>query len=714
MPDYSWPPASKRTLIGKRYSRLDGNAKVSGKAKYTHDVKMTGMLYGRLVHSPHAHARVTSVDTSAAEKMPGVKAAKAIDAPGGEVLWSGQEVAVVAATDEGLAEDAARAVKVTYEPLEHLVREDDLKTAGSRAKPAAERTVGNPDEGFKQADVVVQGTYSCPVITHCCMETHGSLSGWEGGKLNVRISTQAVSSVAQGLTRPLGVAATDIHVHQDHIGGGFGSKFGPDTWDVEGCRLARIAGAPVKVVLDRAAELSIAGARPSVFAKIRVGAKRDGTLIAWESQTWGTGGLTGSSLPPLPYPGWEIPHQRLNHSAIATNIGPSRAWRAPNHPQACYVSMCALEDLAAALKMDPLDLYTKNLSLLPEARRDFYREELQRAAEMIEWKKKWHPRGDAGKGPLKRGMGLSLHTWGGLGHQCEARMTINADGSVAFETGSQDLGTGTRTAITIVLADTLGLSITGVDVRIGDNSYPPSGASGGSTTIGGVSATARRAAVDALEELFKKVAPALNADPDSLEAAGGRIQVKGDSSKSMTWKQACSRLGVNPISISAKNLRPKDPLMNQGVGGVQMAEVLVDVETGVVRVERVVAVQDIGLIISRKTAESQVYGAVIMGIAYALHEEKIMDQLTGRMLNPNMEFYKLPGIGDIGRIDVEFLSGKTQDDRGVIGLGEPPVISPGAAISNAVANAVGVRVPGIPLTPDRVLSSLQQQGGQPS
>lgn len=714
MPDYSWPQASKRTHIGKRYSRLDGNAKVTGKAKYTHDVKIQGMLYGRLIHSPHAHARVVSVDTSAAKKMPGVKAAKSIEVPGGEVQWAGQEVAVVAATEEGLAEDAARAVKVTYEPLEHLVREDNLSAAGSRAKPSAERIVGNPDEGFKQADVVAEGTYSCPVITHCCMETHGSICNWDGGKLNVRISTQAVSAIAQGLSRPLGVAATDVRVHQDHIGGGFGSKFGPDTWDAEGGRLARIAGSPVKVVLDRAAELSMAGARPSTFARVKVGAKRDGTLVAWDSQTWGTGGLTGSSLPPLPYPGWNIPHQRLNHTAVATNIGPSRAWRAPNHPQACYISMCALEDLAAALKMDPLDLCLKNIDLLPEARREFYREELQKAAEMIEWRKKWHPRGDAGGGPLKRGVGLSLHTWGGLGHQCEARMMINGDGSVSFETGSQDLGSGTRTAIAIVLAETLGLPLDGVDVRLGDNSYPPSGASGGSTTVGGVCATARRASVDALEELFKKVAPALNSDPANLEAAGGRIQVKGDPSKSMTWKQACSRLGVNPINISAKNLRPQDPLMNQGAAGVQMAEVEVDIETGVVRVERVVAVQDIGLVISRKTAESQVYGAVIMGIAYSLHEEKVMDQLTGRMLNPNMEFYKLPGIGDIGRIDVQLLSGKTQDDRGVIGLGEPPVISPGAAIGNAVANAIGLRVPGIPLTPDRVLSALQQQGGQPS
>jgi xanthine dehydrogenase YagR molybdenum-binding subunit len=251
-----------------------------------------------------------------------------------------------------------------------------------------------------------------------------------------------------------------------------------------------------------------------------------------------------------------------------------------------------------------------------------------------------------------------------------------------------------------------------IQLRIGDSSFPPSGGSGGSTTVGGVSATARRAAVDALESLFKQVAPALTADPANLEAVGGRIQVRGDPSKSMTWKQACARLGVNPVVINAKNLRPqRDPLMNQGACGVQAAEVAVDVETGVVSLQRLVAVQDAGLIIDLKTAESQVYGACIMGICYALYEEKIMDELTGSMLNPNMEFYKLAGIGDIGAIEVHMLTGREQDDRGVIGLGEPPVVSPGAAIGNAVANAIGVRVPSIPLTPDRVLAALAQKGG---
>jgi xanthine dehydrogenase YagR molybdenum-binding subunit len=451
----------------------------------------------------------------------------------------------------------------------------------------------------------------------------------------------------------------------------------------------------------------VAGARPSTFAKVKVGARKDGTLTAWESTSWGTGGLTGGGAPPIPYV-WKIPF-KSSHIAVATNIGPSRAWRAPNHPQGCYVTMCALEDLAAALKMDPLDLFIKNIALTGE-RADLYQEELLKAADLIGWKKKWHSRDKLTPGVVKKGLGLSLHTWGGRGHASECRLTINPDGSVSIEIGSQDLGTGTRTTIPMVAAETLGLPISAISLNLGDNRYPPSGASGGSTTIGGVSASTRRASVDALELLFKAAAPSLETEPSNLEAVGGKIQVKGAPSKSLTWKQACAKLGVNPISVMGK-ATGKDPLSNSGVAGVQMAEVSVDVETGVVRIDRMVAVQDVGLIINLKTAESQVYGAMIMGITYSLFEEKIMDANTGRMLNPNMEFYKLAGIADIGNLTVHMVTGKAQDDRGVIGLGEPPVISPGAAISNAVANAIGVRVGSLPLTPERVLEALSKKGG---
>jgi xanthine dehydrogenase YagR molybdenum-binding subunit len=276
--------------------------------------------------------------------------------------------------------------------------------------------------------------------------------------------------------------------------------------------------------------------------------------------------------------------------------------------------------------------------------------------------------------------------------------------------GTQDLGTGTRTAVEMIACDTLGLPMGSVKVMIGDNRFPASGGSGGSTTIGGVSSSTRRAALDALDQILAKAAPALDAKPEELEAVAGTVRVKSNPAKRMTWKQACSKIGPTPITVRGKNPGP-GKLADSGVGGVQMADVSVDIETGVVKMNKFVAVQDCGLIIDMKTAESQVYGAMIMGVCFALFEERIMDARTGRMLNPNMEFYKLAGIGDIGEFVVHMMTGKGYDERGVIGLGEPPTVSPGAAISNAVANAIGVRVPTLPLTPDRVLEALAKKGG---
>jgi xanthine dehydrogenase YagR molybdenum-binding subunit len=710
MAEYKWPEADKRSLIGKRISRVDGPQKVSGRAKYSYDINRPGMLFGKIVRCPHAHAKITSIDTSAAERMPGVKAVQVVQEAGTELFWAGASVVAVAAVDEATAEDAARAIKVVYEVLPHLVNDKDPKAAGDNAKPSATQVTGDPDKAFAEAELTVEGFYGLPVITHCCLEPHGSVMEWEGEQnVLAHLSTQAVSGVPAQIARPLEIPAANVRCVQDHIGGGFGSKFSPDEWDITAARLSKKAGKPVKMFNERDNELMVAGARPSAHAKVKIALKKDGTLTGWQSESWASGGMGSGGSPPLPYL-FTIPNQRKQHTAIVNNIGSARAWRAPGHPQGCAITMTALEDAAAALKMDPLEFFLKNLEMTG-ARAPIYREELGIAADLIGWKRNWHERGDKTAGAIKRGMGLSLHTWGGLGHPSDCDLIIQPDGSVEMKMGTQDLGTGTRTAVMIVVADTLGLPLEAVKLTIGDSRLPTSGGSGGSTTIGGVSASARRASLDALDALFAKVTQSLNADPNELEAVGGKIQVKGHPDRSMTWQQACQKLGGMPLTVRGKNPGPGS-LINQGVGGVQMAEVSVDIETGIVRMNRMVAVQDCGLIIDLKTAESQVYGALIMGVCYALYEEKIMDQKLGRMLNPNMEFYKLAGIGDIGDLKVHMMTGKGYDERGVIGLGEPPVISPGAAISNAVANAIGVRVPTLPLTPDKVLAALEQKGGR--
>jgi xanthine dehydrogenase YagR molybdenum-binding subunit len=783
---YGWPAADQRTLIGKRISRVDGPDKVSGRAKYTYDVHRPGMLYGKVVRSPHAHAKVVSVDTSAAEKMPGVKGVYIIQDKGSEIHWAGDDVVVVAAVDEPTAADAARTIKVEYEPLPHFVddftqpqnvpenngpltrrdlfqmfddevpeqqfiavlqkrglafkvspalikqlKDDEepenvikaIQTApvkepepnNSSYKKEAEQVKGDPDAGFKEAEVVSEGVYGCPVITHCCLESHGSIAEWtDNDHLFSHISTQNVSGLAGQYAQALKIPESNVHVHQDHIGGGFGSKFGIDRWGAYTAQVSKKAGGkPVRVMLERDAELEVAGCRPSAFAKVKVGAKKDGTLTAWQSESWGTGGPGGGGAPPMPYV-VNIPNQRKQHTAIATNIGPARAWRAPNHPQGCLITMSAIEDCAAKLGMDPLQLMLKNIALTAPSedtyhRADTYRDELMIAADLIGWKQNWHPRGQD-SGVTKRGLGLAIHTWGGRGHESNCALSIHSDGSVNIKIGSQDLGTGTRTAILIVAGETLGLPIEKIQLNLGDNQYPADGGSGGSTTIGGVSSSTRRAAIDARDQLFTKVASALNTKPEDLEAVGGSIRVKSTPSRSLSWKDACARLGTQPIQALGKNPGPGD-LISSGVGGAVMADVSVDTETGIVKMNKMVCVQDCGLIISLKTAESQVYGAMIMGIATTLYEEKIMDKNLGQMLNPNMDFYRLAGIGDVGELVVHMMTGKGYDERGPIGLGEPPTVGPMAAIGNAVANAIGVRVPFLPITPDRVVNALNPKGG---
>ncbi len=449
MADYGWPDAEHRTLIGKRITRVDSPVKVSGQAKYTYDVKRPGMLFGKILRCPYAYAKVVSIDASAAEKMPGVKAIHIIQGPNTTIHWAGDEVVAVAAVDEPTAEDAVRAIKVISQKLSHLVSDaeppkgaaqaqgplsmDDIDDmldnqvparqmveqiqqygitskpdegtlkglqedgatdevikairaatvhpeAGSRPKSnyqkAAAQTLGDGEKAFAQAEVISEGLYGVPVITHCCLESHGSTSEWtDNDHLLVHMSTQNVSGIAGQMAEPLKIPATNIRVHQDHIGGGFGSKFSPDRWGIATAEVSKKAGGkPVRIMLERDSELKVAGARPSAYARVRVGAKRDGTIVAWQSESWGTGGPGGGGMPPIPYV-FSIPNQRKEHTAIRNNIGPARAWRAPNHPQAAVITMCALDDLAAKLNMDPLDFFLKNIEL-GKPRQAIYTEEV--------------------------------------------------------------------------------------------------------------------------------------------------------------------------------------------------------------------------------------------------------------------------------------------------------------------------------------------------
>jgi xanthine dehydrogenase YagR molybdenum-binding subunit len=801
-----WP--KKRRLLGTRVKRLDGPDKATGRAKYSYDINRKGMLHGVILRSPHAHARIKSIDTTAARKSPGFKALTIIgvardwvvtkvdpatntlelksvvgkkkadkevtrtvqvtpavalisknkpvkladlqvndvvtveveqDVVGRELFFAGEEIAAVAADTEEHARDAMRAIKVEYEVLEHLVNEADvLKDPNKKTTPGPlpsnldtsikEFVRGDPEAGFKAAEAVVEGTYGVPVISHQCLETHGLVAEWdtEGG-LTVWCSTQATVAVAGQLAARFGVPVSKVRCITHYMGGGFGSKFTPGVWGISAADLARRTGAPVKIMLDRAEEVTTAGNRPSAFGTVKIGGNKDGTITAFAVNCYGTPGYTGGAtvnLNGLPYIYLDtIPNFRRAHQVILINAGKSEAMRAPGHPQSCLLTEFAVDDLAAKLGIDPLIIRRKNLPpnnpkskdpISWVARRNtIYNEQLDIIEKLSGWKEKWHPPGKGKAGTLRHGIGMAIHTWGGnAGGLNEVTTTISRDGSVLVQTSTQDLGTGQRTVNAIVTAEILGLMPTDITVRIGESQYGPSSGSGGSTTCPSQAPATLLAAQAARNDLFKKVAPKVGADPADLVIEVGKV-VDTKTKKEWPWKEFCARLGMEEARGKGEwsqgiSLEPGNENISSGqVGGVQTAEVLVDIETGVVRVVHMVAVQDCGLVVNKLACESQVAGGVIMGINYALFEENIRDSVTGRQVNPDMEFYKLGGIRDMPKITVHM---QDMPERGVIGIGEPPTISTAAAIGNAVFNALGVRVPVLPLTPRRVLDALAKGG----
>lgn len=707
----SWKPRSENTILGTRVPRIDGVEKASGYAKYAADINTPGTLFVRLLTSDKAHAKIKSIDVRGAEKVPGVKLVHLFKEADAEVHWDGDLIAAVAAERIEQAEEGVRAIHLVLEPLPSFVDDRDVKAAekAGRANKLRDRESKNFDDILKSAAAVHKGFYGIPVISHMCMEPHGSHCEWtDKESLTAHLSTQNVSGTAGQFAEVVGVDAANVTVICNYVGGGFGSKFSAGEWGQACAVMARKAGRPVRLILDRATELKTPGTRPSAFCEATVAADKTGQIIAWESHHWGTDGNHGGTISEtnLPYVFSKIPNSRRRVTGIVTDTGPYQAWRAPDHPQAAALTMTALEDLAAKMGIGSLEFFKKNLHLT--LRPALYAGELDAGARLMDWHAKWHPRGaGAAKGGMKQGLGISLHTWGGQANRSSCTIRVHPDGSVETISGTQDLGTGTRTAIAVILAETFGIPLNSIRVQIGSSKYPPADGSGGSTTIGGVSGPNRRAALEALWKIFDLVAKRYNVPADSLTARDERI-FSGQRDV-CSWKQACGLIGATPLETSSAGKKP-DGLTSQGVGGVQMADVSVDTETGVVRINKMVCVQDCGTIIELQTAESQVYGGLIMGIAYSLSEERIMDNATGRYINADLVNYKLPRIGDVGELVVEMYQPDSEYNRGVVGLGEPPVISTGAAISNAVANAIGVRVPVLPLTPQRVLEALKGGG----
>ena len=731
-----WP--QRRRIIGTEVRRLDGPVKATGRAKYSFDINRPGMLHAKILRTPHAHCRVTAIDTAAARRVPGFRAVYVITDPEGnnnELFYAGAEVLAIAADTEEHCEDAIRACVVRYQVLPHFVRESAARAAGQNARTMGADFQGNPrqnirrggqfttnnfeQQAYQNTAARASGTYGVPVICHQCLESHGLVAEWndDQNQLTVWASTQAVFGVANALAQRFQLPPAQVKCITHHMGGGYGSKFNPGVEGFAAAELAKLARAPVKLMLDRAEEVTTAGNRPSAYGTVTMAANQQGDIRAFEVDCYGTSGVGAGAtvnLGLLPYV-YDVPFIKRSHDIIQLNAGAARAMRAPGHPQNCVLTEWVLDDLAARLNLDPLQMRLRNIpqndanavqnapTSFNALRHTIYSREIQIAQELSNWNRKWHAPGMGQGTVVKRGIGMALHTWGGRGRgPNDHTVAIHRDGSVVVRSSTQDLGTAQRTVEAIVVAEVLGLNVDQITVEIGESQFGRSMGSGGSTTCPGTAPAAFNAANAAKDAFFQAIAPRLNAQAANLEIQPGHV-VDTNNNRRYTWREACARLGQMPATGDGNW---DQSLSSQGVGGVQIAEVTVDTETGVVKCDRVVAVQDCGMVINKLGCESQVAGGVIMGVNYALFEERIMDQATGRQVNPDMEFYKLAGILDIPDIKVHM---HDMPERGVIGIGEPPTISTCAAIGNAVFNAIGVRVPEAPFTPERVLAALARR-----
>jgi len=710
-----WDLDSRLRLVKGRHPRLEAPLKVTGRAKYTYDIGLPGMLWARMVRAPLPAAEIVAIDTSQAQALPGVKAVWATESR--KVRFQGQDIAAVAAVSPEVAEDAARLIAVTYDdrpyvtdlkkamedgaPLVYEAAElpdgadDDLKKtkrSGNVVGPRARRNGlrGDVDAGLAAADARIEATYEVPVHTHVPLETHGVVARWEGDQLTIWASTQGVGTVQEGMAEYLGIDRKNVTVITEHMGGGFGSKLHPSA---EGsafagvcCKLAKMAGAPVKLMLHRQEQHACAGNAPSALMTVRLGGKKDGTLTAVHFRSYGSAGVadgagTGGPASAL-YGG--CPNLKIEEYDVFTNAGPAAPLRAPGHPQGAFGLESAMDELAQALGMDPLELRRKNET--SPVRRIQY----EAGAKAIGWERRnATPGSGRGAGGPLRGIGMANGNWYvfARGAGVFAEVKIHRDGGVELFQGSQDIGTGLRTALAMVVAEELGITPREVTVRIGDTRYPAGVSSGGSNTTNSVAPAVRLAAHDAMEK---------------LKAAAGLAEIK-------SLKQAALRMPGEMVVGSAERKKQYETYRSD-LAGTQFVEVEVDADTGNVRVVKVVAVNDCGFPINALTAESQVIGAMIQGVSWALFENRVIDRNVGTQVNPNIESYKVLGARDMFEaVPILTEIANAGNNTSAAGLGEPCLVPTLAAVANAVFNATGVRVRELPITPDKVLAGLRRR-----
>jgi CO/xanthine dehydrogenase Mo-binding subunit len=745
----SWETGRAFDVVGKPVNRVDGRERVTGVARYTYDIHPAGLLYAAVLRSPHPHARVLSVDTSEAARLEGVRAVLSREnAPnitwysgaselfGDEVRFIGEEIAAVAADDLDTARDALRLIKVEYEPLPYVV---DLEEA---ARPGAPQihpkgnvlkdeegregnlySRGDVAKALKSADVVVERTYRTPTALHNSLETHGSVAMWDGDELTVWESTQYIFGVRGRVADALKMPLSRVRVICEYMGGGFGSKGGTFKNPIIAALLSKAAGRPVKLMLDRREENLLAGNRGATMQKLKLGAKKDGTLVAIDLEALYDMGAYGGWAGSVEGPAKELykcPNVRTHVVGVRTNLGTHAAFRAPGFVEGTFALESAIDELCDKLGMDTIAFRRKNHIDKDQVTGHGYTAKnllacYDKVVEALDLdpKKPLPSKGSlTSHGVWRRGIGVASQTWsGGGGPPAHAYVRLNSDGTVEVLCGTQDIGTGTRTALSQVVAEELGVGLDKIRFRLGDTQKGPyAPASWGSITVPSVGPAVRMAAQDAREQLLEIASFFMEVPAKRLVMREGAVTIEGREESRRSVEELLNEIG--DYMITGKGFRGPNPTRPLRTWGAQMAEVEVNTKTGEVRVLRVAAVHDVGRVINPKGLASQFQGGILQGLGYALSEERVVDGRAGVVLNANLQDYKVPTAADAPRMDASGLDipDIAANHVGSKGAGEPPIIPTAAAIANAIYNATGVRVARLPVTRRHFLEALEEQG----
>ena len=706
-------PAGPLTVVGHDARRQDAPERVRGEARFTADIQLPGMLHTAVLRSPYAHARVRSIDFTKALALPGVRGALGPGEAKGleeEAGFAGAPVAAVAADTFGQAQAALAAAEVDWEELEAVLDPEDAVARELFTAPSARYERGDFDRALAEADVVVEGTYRTSVVLHNSMETHQAICEWVGDTLNVYISTQYIWGVRDAVSKELGIPGDKVRVVCEYMGGGFGSKNGPDEYTFVAAELAKRTGRPVRCALTRREENTAAGNRNATLQKLTVGAKNDGTIVA----------LGGEFINAVGWSGWsamtEGPTQMLyacenvrtvRHGA-KINTPPMKAFRAPGFVEGTFSLECLIDELAAKLELDPLELRRRNYADSNDDK-PFSSKNLMQCYELAQ--KHWDRRDEVrarSTDTWKHGVGMASQIWfGGGGPPSYAWIRATSDGRFTVVTAMQDIGTGTRTAMALIAAEELGVSLDRVEVVLGDSARGPYATlSAGSSTTPSVGPAVRAAAADAKRQILEIAAQRYDTEERVLDIKNG-IVVSDDGNVSTPLEDL---LGIlEDAQILGKGGRGPNPTgMSVLTFGVQVVEVAVDVETGEIRVERVAAAHDVGRIINALGARSQVEGGIIQGIGHTLSEQRLLDPETGRVLTTTLDAYRMPTIADVPEIVCEFVDEPDAHltNLGSKGLGEPPIVPLAAAVANAIRDATGADVHELPISREEMLRAL--------